>query len=88
MRRAYRAAGSMAEESIPIGSVKANIGHLGPASGVAGLIKVCLALENQQLPPSINYDRPNPSLELDMISSTIARATSSWRRSESRKSRS
>ena len=65
MRRAYRAAGSMAEQSIPIGSVKANIGHLGPASGIAGLIKVCLALENQQLPPSINYDRPNPSLELD-----------------------
>jgi acyl transferase domain-containing protein len=63
--RAYRAAGSKTMQSIPIGSVKANIGHLGPASGIAGLIKVCLALENEQLPPSINYDRPNPNLELD-----------------------
>ena len=48
-----------------IGSVKGNIGHLGPVSGLAGLIKVALSLEREQLPPSINFTTPNPQLNLD-----------------------
>jgi acyl transferase domain-containing protein/acyl carrier protein len=46
-----------------IGSVKTNIGHLDAAAGVAGLIKVALALKHQQLPPSLNFTRPNPNIE-------------------------
>lgn len=65
LTRAYRAAGSTARGTIPIGSAKANVGHLGPASGMAGLIKVCLALEHAMIPPNINFDTPNPNLELD-----------------------
>ncbi|HMJ12222.1 MAG TPA: type I polyketide synthase, partial [Polyangiaceae bacterium] len=52
-----------------MGSVKANIGHLGEAAGIAGLIKTVLALEHRQLPPSINYDRPNP--EIDFANSPV-----------------
>lgn len=78
LRRAYRAAGSQIVRSIPIGSVKANIGHLGPASGIAGLIKVCLALEHEQLPPSINYDRPNPNLELDQSPFFVITEPAPW----------
>lgn len=46
-----------------IGSVKSNFGHLTAASGIAGLIKASLALYNRQLPPSINYNKPNPHID-------------------------
>ncbi|MBI9100432.1 MAG: type I polyketide synthase, partial [Spirochaetaceae bacterium] len=47
-----------------IGSVKPNLGHLDTASGVAGLIKVILALKNKKLPPTINYSEPNPEMNI------------------------
>lgn len=46
-----------------IASVKSNIGHLAAAAGVAGLIKTTLCLENKMLPPSINFDNPNPQID-------------------------
>ena len=42
-----------------LGSVKTNIGHLDTAAGVASLIKVVLALQNELLPPSLNFRKPN-----------------------------
>ncbi len=49
--------------AIAIGSVKTNIGHLGAAAGVAGLIKTVLALENKSLPPSLNFETPHPEID-------------------------
>jgi phthiocerol/phenolphthiocerol synthesis type-I polyketide synthase E len=46
-----------------IGSVKPNVGHLNRAAGVAGLIKLVMALDNRLIPPSINYERPNPQID-------------------------
>src|SRR5208282_3186213 len=43
-----------------VGSLKSNVGHLDAAAGVAGLIKTALALENRQIPPALNFNRPNP----------------------------
>jgi acyl transferase domain-containing protein len=48
-----------------IGSVKTNVGHLDVAAGVAGLIKTVLALEHKQLPPSLNFERPNPAINFE-----------------------
>ncbi|BAU44212.1 type I polyketide synthase [Leptolyngbya sp. O-77] len=45
-----------------IGSVKPNIGHLEAASGIAGLIKVVLALQHQTLPPHLHLHQPNPQI--------------------------
>ncbi|MBW4483044.1 MAG: acyltransferase domain-containing protein [Tildeniella torsiva UHER 1998/13D] len=45
-----------------IGSVKANIGHLDAAAGIAGLIKTAQALHHRQLPPSLNFEQPNPQI--------------------------
>lgn len=45
-----------------LGSVKANIGHLDAAAGVAGLIKTALALEHCQLPPTIHAAEPHSSI--------------------------
>lgn len=46
-----------------IGAVKANVGHLDAAAGVTGLIKTALALKNSMIPPSINYEKPNPKID-------------------------
>lgn len=51
--------------SLPIGSVKSNLGHLGEAAGVAGVIKAVLALGHGSIPPTLHYRRPNPLLELE-----------------------
>jgi amino acid adenylation domain-containing protein len=47
-----------------IGSVKTNVGHMDTAAGAAGLIKAVLAIERGELPPSLNFERPNPALNL------------------------
>src|SRR6185437_14629410 len=47
-----------------IGSVKPNVGHLDRASGVTGLIKTALALQHQQLPPSLNFTRTSDDIDL------------------------
>jgi acyl transferase domain-containing protein/acyl carrier protein len=46
-----------------IGSVKTNIGHLDAAAGIVGLIKTILALDRKQLPPSLNFETPNPHID-------------------------
>ena len=46
-----------------IGSVKPNVGHLGAAAGVTGLIKTVLAMQHRLLPPTINFQDPNPQIE-------------------------
>jgi len=48
-----------------IGSIKSNMGHLTAAAGVAGLIKTILAMNHRQIPPSIGYSKPNPSIDFE-----------------------
>ncbi|MHB8885460.1 MAG: type I polyketide synthase [Methylovirgula sp.] len=48
---------------LPIGSVKTNIGHLEAGSGLAGVLKASLALENDLLPASLHFDEPNPDID-------------------------
>lgn len=55
--------GNLETQSIPIGSLKSNIGHLDAASGVVGLIKSVLAIQKRKLPPSINYNVPNDKID-------------------------
>ncbi|MGE0259039.1 MAG: SDR family NAD(P)-dependent oxidoreductase [Alphaproteobacteria bacterium] len=68
-----RALGRGRRETLPIGSVKTNIGHLEPASGMAGLIKSALALEQGVMPPSLHCDTPNPKIPFDELNLRLLR---------------
>jgi len=61
-----------------IGSVKTNIGHLDAAAGVASLIKTILALEHGQLPPSLNYEKPNPQIEFESTPFYVQSELADW----------
>lgn len=50
---------------LKIGSVKTNIGHTETVSGLASIIKVAMALEKKQIPPSINFENPNPNIPFE-----------------------
>ncbi|WP_202080466.1 type I polyketide synthase [Caldalkalibacillus salinus] len=61
-----------------LGSVKANIGHLNAAAGVAGVIKSALILKHKQLPPTINIEEENPALNLEASPFYINQTLQSW----------
>lgn len=48
-----------------IGSVKANIGHLDSAAGVAGFIKTVLSLYHRTIPPLLHFTKPNPGIDFE-----------------------
>lgn len=61
-----------------VGSVKTNIGHLEAAAGIAGLIKVVLAMQHKQLPPSLNFKTPNPNIPFDDLKLRVQSNLSAW----------
>ncbi|GHG75403.1 non-ribosomal peptide synthetase/type I polyketide synthase [Comamonas sp. JC664] len=66
-------------QSCAIGSVKGNIGHLDSAAGIAGLIKVVMALQHRTLPPTLHYETPNPRLELHRTPFYVVDKARPWR---------
>jgi phthiocerol/phenolphthiocerol synthesis type-I polyketide synthase E len=63
-----------------IGSLKSNIGHLNTAAGAAGLIKTVLALENECLPPSINFATPNEHIDFPESPFYVVSRPTEWAR--------
>ncbi|MCW1931254.1 type I polyketide synthase [Pararhodobacter zhoushanensis] len=61
-----------------IGSVKTNIGHLDTAAGVASLIKVALSLHHREMPPSLGFEAPNPTIEFETSPFAVNAALTSW----------
>jgi polyketide synthase 12 len=63
-----------------VGSVKANIGHLECASGIAGLIKALLCLRHGEVPPQIHMNRVNPEVDLGGTRLEISTERRIWKR--------
>jgi acyl transferase domain-containing protein len=68
-----------------IGAIKANIGHLGAAAGVTGLVKAILALQNRMLPPSVNFERPNPAIDFENSPFYVQQTLSEWQPANGRR---
>ncbi len=61
-----------------IGSLKPNIGHLDVAAGVAGLMKTSLALQNKVIPPSLNFETPNPNIDFTETPFVVNQELTPW----------
>jgi len=70
--------GRTADRPLLIGSVKTNIGHLEPAAGVAGLIKMLLAFKHHQIPPHLHCKHPNPHIPWNEIPVAVASDAVPW----------
>ncbi|GAX42272.1 putative beta-ketoacyl synthase [Tolypothrix sp. NIES-4075] len=62
-----------------IGSVKTNVGHLDAAAGITGLIKTSLALHHKLLPPSINFETPNPQIDFENSPFYVNNQLAEWK---------
>jgi amino acid adenylation domain-containing protein len=61
-----------------LGSVKSNIGHSEAAAGVASLMKAALSLYHREMPPTLNFTTPNPSLSLAASPFAVNAALRPW----------
>lgn len=66
-----RALGTHRTAPLPIGSIKTNIGHLEPASGLAGMLKAMLALNHGLLPRSLHFTKPNKHIDFDKLKLSV-----------------
>ncbi|WP_405789790.1 SDR family NAD(P)-dependent oxidoreductase [Streptomyces sp. NBC_01367] len=63
-----------------VGSLKGNVGHLEPAAGLAGLVKVLLAMEHGVVPPSLHVVRPNDHIRFEETPFYLADRAVEWPR--------
>lgn len=63
---------------IGVGTIKSSIGHLEAAAGIAGVVKVLMAMRRGELPPTLHSEPPNPHIDLDGSPFRILRAREPW----------
>jgi len=61
-----------------VGSIKTNIGHLESAAGIAGFLKLVLALQHGEIPPHLHFDEPNPNVDWDRLHIEVATGRRPW----------
>ncbi|CAM2843986.1 polyketide synthase, type I [Legionella steigerwaltii] len=82
LKRAFTTllASEIKPDSIALGSVKTNIGHLEPASGIAGVIKLIMAMTHETLPGILHLNELNPYINLINTPFYILKETQTWQR--------
>jgi len=84
LKRGFRQLHKQHELTLPkkpycaLGAVKTNIGHLEGAAGIAGVIKVLLAMKHKKLPKIVNFKQLNPRIELKGSPFYIVTETQEW----------
>ena len=64
--------------AIAIGAIKSQIGHMGAGAGVAGLIRVVLALLHQTLPPTLGFAAPSPAIDFARLPLRVQAKAAPW----------
>ena len=86
LKRAFRELNQQSKPTLSeqaycgIGTVKTNIGHLESAAGIAGVIKVLLAMKHGKLPKIVNFEKLNPRINLENSPFYLVRETQNWKR--------
>ena len=70
--------GRSKDQPLKIGSVKTNIGHLEAAAGVAGLIKVVLAMQHEKIPSHLHFKEPNHHIPWEEIPIVVQAGQTPW----------
>ncbi|RKS68199.1 tylactone synthase/type I polyketide synthase PikAI [Actinomadura pelletieri DSM 43383] len=63
-----------------VGSAKTNVGHPEGAAGIVGLLKTALSIEHRRIPPSLNFETPNPRIDMDGLRLRVQTALTGWPR--------
>ena len=66
--------------NVAVGSIKSQIGHLKAAAGIAGIIKSVMALHHRTIPPSANFQTPNPTVDWSNIPFFVPTSPLDWPR--------
>ena len=70
--------GRSADAPLLLGAVKSNLGHLEAAAGIAGFTKAVLALQHEQIPPNLGYEKPNPHIPFDNLRLKVIAEPTDW----------
>jgi acyl transferase domain-containing protein/acyl carrier protein len=63
-----------------VSAVKTNIGHLGKAAGIAGLIKSVLSLKHKVIFPSLHFTKPNPFIDFENTAAFVNAELKEWKK--------
>lgn len=66
------------KQPLILGAVKTQLGHLEAAAGIAGLIKVVLALKHRTIPPNLHFAQPNPHIPFDRLPLCVPTTAQPW----------
>ncbi|MEM6469361.1 MAG: SDR family NAD(P)-dependent oxidoreductase [Planctomycetota bacterium] len=72
------------QTQLRIGSVKSNLGHLLEAAGLVGLVKCLIAMRRGEIPPSINFEKPNQAFDWAHSNLRVVDRTERWPSSDDR----
>ena len=70
--------GRASDRPLLIGTVKTNIGHLEAAAGVAGLVKVVLAMHHGVIPKHLHFKTPNPRMDWERLPLRVTSEATPW----------
>lgn len=70
------------EQPLWLGTIKSNIGHTQAASGIAGLMKLVVAMQHERLPKTLHAEQPSPHIDWSTGTVALAREAVAWPRQD------